>query len=169
MAVAVSILEQSAALDAIRVFYAIQAIVAGKVHRPLQCHIHPVGSLVFHTSTHRQVDTHLCLTGLTGSNAQTYIYIRCKPFGSPVFLSCAVGPEVVFISQTHIQNVVLEGIVLLDIGIIALLILRRAFQRAVAHIHGQRLTRVELVFSQQREHRLHILHQVGVEITQICQ
>ena len=72
LTVAVSILEQSATLDAIRVFLAVQTVVAAEVHRPLQCHVPALAGFILDATADGDTDAHLGFVGLGDDGSYTY-------------------------------------------------------------------------------------------------
>ena len=74
VAVAVSVLEQSAALDAVWILDTVQQIAACEVYGPFYGQIQTVSDLVFDTASQRNAQSDFRTFGFGDGYAGTYIY-----------------------------------------------------------------------------------------------
>ena len=164
-AVAVGVLEESAALDAVDILPPVEVIAHREAHHPLSREVQPLADLVFHACSDGQVEGHPLVLAAIPGGAYSHGDEWCEPSRTPVFLACAVGPEVILKAQVCLCDAMTE-LIALD-GVVRRHIVGRAFDLAHADIQCSGHPRVHAVLGHECSPGLHALQDVAVEIAHV--
>ena len=133
---------------------------------PIHTYVHPFVYLVFRPDAQRHVGSkYILLVSLHKGDSQTSEDERHQPPGSSVVPACAVGPEVVLEDEAHIHQGIAEGVGFpIQVGIIGLHLVVRAFQLAQPQVEPQILVGIEVVSSHDGCHRLLVGKDIAVQV-----
>ena len=164
-AVAVAVLEQSAALDAVDIARAVDFVGWREAHYPFCHEVQPLSELVLDASADGHIDCCTAVVAAVETGSQAEGDKRRQPSCSPVFLSGAVGPEVVLETHICLCEAVVELVVLRRIP--GADVVARTFHLACPEVQGHCHTGVQTVFGEERRPGLHPFDETAVEVAQI--
>ena len=127
--VAVGVLEESAALDAIYVGSSVEVVTGCKAYRPFYCDIQALGGFPFHTGSYWQVHGDTTVRSAVVGHTQSDGDKRGHWARTSVFSACAVRPEVILKPKVSLGELMAESVWLYRIPSVH--ILSRAFDRPV--------------------------------------
>ena len=107
-AVAVGVLEEPAALDAIDVAPAVEVVAWREAHRPFRREVQSRGDLPLDACAEWQAQGDAAVLSAMVHHAQTGSHEGNHPAGAPVVAPCAVSPEVVLIPEDTFRERVVE-------------------------------------------------------------